>query len=145
MKILAGTIFLVLSFGLQAAPGPLNIDSKQSPKSSDSKILSVHEPINNPGSVAHARATILNAMLHNKGVAWLMEEEGDGYIRGRFDYRGNMILVDVEYSDKYIQLKYVDGFKEFECENNVSGICYENHRHYYNYTKRLRDGIKLGL
>ncbi|NVK22266.1 MAG: hypothetical protein HWD86_07085 [Kangiellaceae bacterium] len=141
-------LLIVLSFialPCFAEPSALIIDGSAKPKDSDSKIRAAHEEMLNPGNKAYARLAILTAMKQTRGMAWFLEEEEDGRIRARFDYRGQMIMVDVEYNDSLIQIKYVDGYDDYACENVIDRICYENHRHYYSYVKRLRHHIQNNL
>ena len=124
------------------APSPLIVDKKQKPMASAGHIAAVHQEIENPHKSAKmARLAILRGMYFNRGIAWLMENEGPGFVTARFDYKGDTIIIRAEYNDDLIQLKYIDGNDGYECENLVEGICYENNRGYYNYTKNLRRSI----
>ena len=127
---------------LQAEPSALVVDEKAKPKVRSSHIAAVHEEIENPsGSREMARLAVLKGMLNTKGMDWLYEGEGPGYILARWDYRGDTIILRVEYNQNLIQIKYEDGNSGYECENLIEGICYENTRGYYNYLKNFRIAI----
>lgn len=125
-----------------ASPSRLIVDKMLKPRASVGHIEAVHKEIENTsGRLKFARIAILNGMLRVKSKAWLLEEEGPGFIVARFDYRAKTILMKIEYSEELIQLKYLDSGNGYGCENLVVDICYENDRGYYNYTKNLRRSI----
>ena len=138
---------LLLSFGLSAAePGPLVIDKKIKPKSSNKHIEAVHLEIPiQAADLGQVRLNIIDGMLKTRGRIWTYEGEGDGYILARFDYRGNITVMRIEYNEQYVQLKYHGAVNDTACQNLVDGICYRNNRGYYNYTKNLRAAIELEL
>ncbi|MFT4927852.1 MAG: hypothetical protein ACI8WB_003966 [Phenylobacterium sp.] len=143
-QLLQALALLIFSSPLLAAPEILTIDSSASPKSSDRYIRRVHKEIPTPNqTVAINRFTILQAMLTTKGYAWTYEGEGDGFLLARFDYRGDTIIMKIEYNDALIQLKYHKAWGDYVCENDIAGVCYENANGYYKYVKNLRRSIEL--
>ena len=138
-------IILVFAFGLGAAsaePTPLVIDSKVKPRSSKGHIEAVHLEIpTNTSDLREIRLRIVDGMLKTRGRIWTFVGEGDGYILARFYYRGNTTVMRIEYNEQLVQLKYHGAYRGFVCENLVEGVCYKNHRGYYNYTKNLRASI----
>ena len=128
-----------------AAPNELVIDSKVKPKSYERYIRAVHKEIPASKNIKFTRFAIIEGMLNTKGIAWVFEGEGDGYILARFDYRGDTNVMRIEYDDKLVQLKYHAALGDYICENNLEDICYKNGRGYYNYIKNLRNSIKREL
>ncbi len=96
-------------------------------------------------STKHTRLAIIDGMLNTKGIAWVFEGEGEGYILARFDYRGDTNVIRIEFDEKLVQLKYHDALGDYICKNNIDGICYRNGRGYYNYIKNLRKSISREL
>lgn len=139
------TILLLLALGFGAAsagPAPLVIDKKAKPKTSSKNILAVHEEIHtNTTDLREIRYRIVEGMLKTRGRIWTYDGEGDGYILARFDYRGNIQVMRIEYNEQYVQLKYHSAYNDLVCKNLIDGICYDNARGYYNYTKNLRASI----
>jgi len=132
---------LSLSLSTQAQISPLKIDKSQK-KTKDKYIQSAHAVIKHQSSQAEVRFAILSASLSSKGVKWLLEEDGENFLILRWDHREEVIYTKVEFDEQYIQLKYVDAYDDYHCENNIEGICYKNEsRKYYNYMKELRTSI----
>ena len=146
MKIVKIALLLIsfvgLSLQVQSAPASLSIDQEQKSKVKDKYIRAAHELIKHNLSVDEARFTILNAALNNKGVKWILEQDGDTYLVLRWDYGKEVIFSKVEYDSQFIQLKYFDASDDFKCINNIDGICYRNqNKDYYAYMKKLRASI----
>jgi len=132
---------LSLSLSTQAQISPLKIDKSQK-KTKDKYIKSAHGVIKHQSSREEVRFAILSASLSRKGVKWLLEEDGENFLILRWDHREEVIYTKVEFDEQYIQLKYVDAYDDYHCENNIEGICYKNEsRKYYNYMKELRTSI----
>lgn len=126
----------------RARPMPLDLDKSVKNSSSKRYIRAVHLEIPmNTSDLQRIRLGIIDGMLRTKGRIWTYEGEGDGYYLARFDYRGNAVIVRIEYNEQFVQLKYESAFGDMVCENNIDGICYKNARNYYNYTKNLRAAI----
>jgi hypothetical protein len=127
------------------APEPLKIDKSIKPRSSDKDISRVHTPIINPsGSSQMARLRILEAML-KMGPAWLLEDEGDDYILGRWGYRGSLLIYRIEYSDELVQVRLEESWGPLQCTNLQEGICYKAHRSFYKYTRKMLGFIETAL
>lgn len=136
-------VTLVLAFGVVSAePGPFEVDKSVKNSSSKKYIRSVHLEIpTNTTDMQKIRLGIIDGMLLTKGRVWTYEGEGDGYFLARFDYRGNVLIVRIEYNEQFVQLKYESAYGDLVCANDIEGICYKNHKGYYNYTKNLRTAI----
>ncbi|MGL5146287.1 MAG: hypothetical protein ACRC7Q_02150 [Plesiomonas shigelloides] len=142
LKSALTALFLLSTATAQAAPGPLHIDQSIKDKSSDKYIRAVHQEISAEGrSLTELRLGILQGMIHTKGFAWVYDGEGEGYLLARFDYRGDVVLLKIEYDDKYVQLKHEKSSEDLVCKKPVAGICYQADRSYYNYLKNLRLSI----
>lgn len=147
MKALKITLILTsliigFSFQVQSAPSVLKVDQSQSGKVGDKYIRAAHDLIKHDLTLDEARFIILNAALKSKGVKWVLEEDGEGYMVLRWDYGKAVIYSKVEYDEQYIQLKYFDAYGGFRCTNNIDGICYRNqNKDYYGYMKKLRTSI----
>ena len=115
--------------------------------SKSSYIVAVHQEIpTNTGDLALIRLAIIEGMLNTHGRAWTYEGEGEGFILARFDYRGHINVMRVEYNDYLVQLKFHGASEAYHCEILMDdGICYRNHRNFYNYTKNLRASIEREL
>jgi hypothetical protein len=112
----------------------------------DRYIIRAHEPLpNTAGTSAVARLAILNSLTGKAGEKFLFEGEGAGYVDTRFDFKRNPLWLRIWYSDKHIQIHYLDGQKGFVCTINRDGICYDNHDNYYHYVIYLRKGIRNNL
>jgi len=142
MRTLIFTCLTLLYGGALAEPVPLEVDKNIKPSASKKYIRSVHLEIpTNTTDMQRIRLGIIDGMLQTKGRIWTYEGEGDGYYLARFDYRGNVVIVRIEYNEQFVQLKYEGAHGGLACTNNVEGICYKNHKGYYNYTKNLRAAI----
>ena len=106
MKIVKIALLLIsfvgLSLQVQSAPASLSIDQEQKSKVKDKYIRAAHELIKHDLSVDEARFTILNAALNNKGVKWILEQDGDTYLVLRWDYGKEVIFSKVEYDSQFI-------------------------------------------
>ncbi|BFM10521.1 hypothetical protein R50072_06740 [Simiduia litorea] len=100
---------------------------------------------NSSGSAAKARLVILRTMQSIRGPACLLEEEGEGFITCRWDYKGHAIFHRIEYNDQAIQIKYGGGINAYECENLVDGFCYKIHRNYFKYGANFRKDLSRTL
>ena len=137
---------LLFSFQVTGEPSILKIDKSKKPFSSEKYINAVHKEIPTyTDDLNRIRYAILEGMLRTKGYAWVFEGEGDGYILARFDYRGDINVMRIEYNQSMVQLKYHDAFGDLVCKNLVDDICYDNRRGYYNYIKNLRRSIETQL
>ncbi|AFV00277.1 hypothetical protein [Simiduia agarivorans] len=113
---------------------------------SESKMRGVYDLIENPtGSAAKARLAILTGMLETKGAAWVLEQEGDGYVLARWDYKGHSIFHRIEYTADAVQIKYAGGLDAYECEMLVGDYCYKTHSNYYKYNQSLVKQITRAL
>jgi hypothetical protein len=130
-----------------AEPMPLTVRKNVKNSSARKYIEAVHLEIpTNTGDIAAIRLAIVEGMLNTKGRAWTLEGEGEGYILARFDYRGHINVMRIEYNDYLVQLKYHGSSEAYHCKILMDdGICYSNHRNYYNYTKNLRASIEREL
>ncbi|PKI14833.1 hypothetical protein [Colwellia sp. 12G3] len=143
MKIV--NLFIIALIGLslstQAEISPLNIDQSQK-KTKDKYIKSAHEVIKHQSSQEEVRFSILSAALTSKSIKWILEDDGDNFLVLRWDYSEAVIYTKVEFDEQYIQLKYLDAYDDYRCQNNVDGICYKNETSkYYSHMKDLRSAI----
>jgi hypothetical protein len=147
MKNILLVVLLGWAAGTLADPGPLVIDKSGRGRVSNGEIEAVHQEIAaGTTDLRKIRLAIVNGMLQTKGRAWTYEGEGDGYILARFDYRGHTIVARIEYNQELVQLKFHGGSKAYECKNlQDNGVCYKNHKGYFNYTKNLRASIARNL
>ncbi|PKG81044.1 hypothetical protein CXF85_19990 [Colwellia sp. 75C3] len=130
-----------LSLSTQAEISPLNIDQSQK-KTKDKYIKSAHDVIKHKSSQEEVRFAILSAALTSKSVKWILEDDGDNFLVLRWDHSEAVIYTKVEFDEQYIQLKYLDAYDDYQCKNNVDGICYKNEsRKYYGHMKDLRSAI----
>ena len=135
-------VLIVFSPQVYSAPSALNIDQSQKNRVQDRYIKAAHGVLKHKLSLAEVRFAILNAALDNKGVKWILEQDGDGFMVLRWDYAEAVIYSKVEYDDQHIQLKYVDAYGDFRCTNNIDGICYRNeNKNFYAYMKKLKTSI----
>lgn len=135
-----------ISLSATAAPERFVYEKPGPGAASESKMRSVYERIENTkGTKAHARLAILRAMLATKGTAWLLEDEGDDFILGRWDYKGHTIFHRIEFDEKYVQIKYAGGLDAYQCEMQVGDYCYKTHRNYYKYNQSLVKQLRREL
>jgi len=147
MKHILVLVFLGWAVGALADPSPLVIAKSKKGRTSTGNIEAVHlEIATGTTDLSKIRLAIVNGMLETKGRVWTYEGEGNGYILARFDYRGHTIVSRIEYNQALVQLKFHGGSKAYECENlQENGVCYKNHKGYFNYTKNLRTSIARNL
>lgn len=113
---------------------------------SEKKMRAVYDLIPNPtGDVKKARLAIFKAMQNTKGTAWLLENEGDGYVLARWDYKGHAIIHRIEYTADAVQIKYAGGVNEYQCKILKGDYCYKTHRNYYKYNRSLVKELKRAL
>jgi len=106
----------------------------------------IHGPIPlNGATVQQARQAILQGMYYNKGIKLTYEGETANTVTARWDYRGGIVVFDVRYDEKQIQVLYRDASEAFACQQLESGICHNGTSRYYNYmpnfTKSIRDQL----
>lgn len=129
-----------------AAPEPFVYQKPAKGAVSEAQMRGIYDLIDNPtGSAAKARLAILTGMLATKGAAWVLEEEGEGYVLARWDYKGHTIFHRIEYTDAAIQIKYAGGLDAYQCEMRVGDYCYKTHRNYYKYPVSLVTSIKSAI
>ena len=133
---------LMMSMQTTAGAQILTVDKNIKPSSSVKKIKAVHQEIDVKGfSFDEIRYVILQGMLSTHGYAWGYEGEGDDYILARFDYRGDTVIMRIEFTDEIIQLKYHKAWGDYVCKNDIDGVCYKNAGGYYKYVRNLRKSI----
>jgi hypothetical protein len=147
MKQILILVLLGWAAGALGDPAPLVIDKSKKGRASDKTIEAVHlEIATGTTDLRKIRLAIVNGMLETRGRVWTYEGEGDGYILARFDYRGHIMVSRIEFNQELVQLKYHGASEAFQCENlQEDGVCYDNHRGYFNYTKNLRTSIMCNL
>jgi hypothetical protein len=106
----------------------------------------IHGPIPlNGATLQQARRAILMGMYYNKGLKLTYEGETANTVTARWDYRGGVVVFDVRYDEKQIQVLYRDASEELECQELEAGICHNGTGRYYNYmpnfTKSIRDQL----
>jgi hypothetical protein len=106
----------------------------------------IHAPIPlNGATLQQARRAILLGMYYNKGLKLTYEGETANTVTARWDYRGGVVVFDVRYDEKQIQVLYRDASEELECQELEAGICHNGTGRYYNYmpnfTKSIRDQL----
>lgn len=106
----------------------------------------IHGPIFLHGAtLQQARQAILLGMYYNKGLKLTYEGETANTVTARWDYRGGVVVFDVRYDEKQIQVLYRDASEELECQELKAGICHNGTGRYYNYmpnfTKSIRDQL----
>jgi len=127
---------------------PLVLDATIPPKdrASERSIIAAHKAYPNvAGSSKAARLAILESLTGRAGEMFYLEGEGEGYVDARFDNKRNPIWLRIWYSDKYIQIRFLDGQRDFTCALNRDGVCYRNHSHYYHYLTYLQKNIRRKL
>jgi hypothetical protein len=106
----------------------------------------IHGPIPlNGATLQQARRAILLGMYYNKGIKLSYEGETANTVTARWDYRGDIVVFDVRYDEKQIQVLYRDASKDFECKQLESGICYKGTHDYYNYIPNFTKSIRNQL
>ena len=130
-----------------AEPAPLVIDQKVKRMANKKHIRAVHqEMVTSTSDIDAIRLAIIEGMLATKGRSWVFEGEGEGYILARFDYRGHIIVMRIEYNSELVQLKYHGGSEAYFCKALIDdGICYSNHKNYYAYTSNMRSSVEAQL
>jgi hypothetical protein len=131
---------LAISLGL-CVPGTALAEKEMSRSTSK-----IHGPISlNGATLQQARRAILLGMYYNKGLKLTYEGETADTVTARWDYRGGVVVFDVRYDEKQIQVLYRDASEELECQELVAGICHNGTGRYYNYmpnfTKSIRDQL----
>lgn len=145
-KILGTAIILIAtSTFLKSEPAPLVVDNNQE-KVKTKYIKAAHDVIQHSLPIEHVRFNILQAALSVKSAKWLLEEDNDDNMVFRWDYGRKVLYARVEYNKKYVQLKYVNRESDYQCINNINGICYKNdNSDFYGFLKKLRLAIKNTL
>lgn len=106
----------------------------------------IHAPIPLNGATRQqARQTILQGMYFNKGVKLSYEGESSNTVTARWDYRGGIVLFDVYYDDKQIQVLYRDASEGYICEQLEMGVCHKATSRYYNYMPNFTKSIRIQL
>ena len=135
------SIFFLSSQALAEAQ-VLVVDKTAKPSTKAKHIEGVHKEIFVKGlSEDKIKYLILQGMLSTKGYAWGYEGEGEDYILARFDYRGNTVVMRIEYTDEMIQLKHHKAWGDMTCKNDIDGVCYKTAGSYYKYVRNLRKSI----
>jgi len=144
MKSILIVLLLSWTAGALGEPGPLVIDKSSKGRTSNGNIAAVHQEMSTGTTdLRKIRLAIVNGMLETRGRVWTYEGEGDGYILARFDYRGHTIVMRIEYNQELVQLKFHGGSEAYQCKNlQENGVCYKNHKGYFNYTKNMRTSIE---
>jgi hypothetical protein len=106
----------------------------------------IHAPIPlNGATLQQARQAILQGMYYNKGLKLTYEGETANTVTARWDYRGGIVVFDVFYDEKQIQVLYRDASEEFECQELESGVCHKGTSRYYNYMPNFTKSIRIQL
>lgn len=148
MKKLCLLLALVGASGATLAdPAPLVIDNSVNGMGNPRHIKNVHRELKTGGKgLDSIRAAIRSAMSEAKGGPWIEQDEGEGFILARMQYRDNSMTLRIEYNEEFVQLKYFDATNLYVCEIVVDdGICYKNYRDYYGFAQNLRGSIKRAL
>jgi len=106
----------------------------------------IHGPIPlNGATLQQARRAILLGMYYNKGVKLTYEGETSNSVTARWDYRGGIVVFDVRYDEKQIQVLYRDASEAYACQELVSGVCHNGTPRYYNYMPNFTKSIRNQL
>lgn len=106
----------------------------------------IHGPIPlNGATLQQARQAILLGMYYNKGLKLTYEGETPNTVTARWDYRGGIVVFDVRYDEKQIQVLYRDASADFECLELASGVCNKGTSRYYNYMPNFTKSIRNQL
>jgi hypothetical protein len=92
-----------------------------------------------------ARQAILMGMYYNKGLKLSYEGETPNTVTARWDYRGGIVVFDVRYDEKQIQVLYRDASEAYTCRKLQSGICHDGTPRYYNYMPNFTKSIRVQL
>src|SRR5262245_22586174 len=73
----------------------------------------IHGPIPlNGATLQQARRAILLGMYYNKGLKLTYEGETPNSVTARWDYRGGVVVFEVRYDEKQIQVLYKDASED---------------------------------
>ena len=134
------SLALAISMGL-CVPGAALAKEEMSRRTSK-----IHGPIPlNGATLQQARQAILQGMYYNKGVRLTYEGETANTVTARWDYRGGIVVFDVRYDEKQIQVLYRDASEELECQELESGICHNGTGRYNNYMPNFTKSIRNQL
>ena len=146
LSTLAAALLLANAAAAEIAPFQIDESIRSVERSRLKHISAIHETVENRSATLEgARLAILRSVTGRAGRMFFLEGEGGGYIDVRLDYKRNPMWLRVEYTEKYIQIKYLDGLKDFTCKRNIDGMCYKNHRHFYKFGSGLRKNIVRNL
>ena len=149
MRIMTMVVAVLLAVGAEAAeivPFQFDESIKSEDRDRASHIVEAHKEFPNAaGSMEAARLAILRSLTGKAGKIWFLEAEGPNYADVRIDSKGNPFWVRIVYSGEFIQLQYLDGNEGFKCKLVKGTACYDNHRHYYGFTTRLRAQVQRNL
>lgn len=130
-------VCLAIGAGLLASGAALASDEMSG------RTRKIHAPILLNGATRdQARRAILQGMYFNKGVKLSYEDETANTITARWDYRGGVVLFDVRYDEKQIQVLYRDATEGYQCQRLEAGVCHEGTPRYYNYMPNFRKSIR---
>jgi hypothetical protein len=96
----------------------------------------------NGATLQQARLAILQGMYFNKGLKLIYEGETPNSVTARWDYRGGIVIFDVRYDEKQIQILYRDASEDFECKDLQAGVCHDGTSRYYNYMPNFKKSIR---
>jgi hypothetical protein len=106
----------------------------------------IHGPIPlNGATLQQARQAILLGMYYNKGVKLTYEGETANSVFARWDYRGAIVVFEIRYDEKQIQVLYRDANEALECQELRAGICHNGTGRYYNYMPNFTKSIRNQL
>jgi hypothetical protein len=106
----------------------------------------IHGPIPTNGATPEqVRRAILLGMYHNKGVKLTYEGETANSVLARWDYRGGIVVFEVVYDEKQIQVLYRDANDVLACQELKAGICHNGTHRYYNYMPNFTKSIRNQL
>jgi len=124
----------------------LCVPSAMADEEMGSRTGKIHRPIPlNGATLQEARRAILQGMFYNKGVKLTYEGETPNSVTARWDYRGDIVVFDVHYDEKQIQVLYKDASKGLECQELKAGICHDGTHGYYNYIPNFTKSIRNQL
>jgi len=144
--VMSAALLFAGTTAAEIVPFKLDESIHYSERASAKHIRAAHDTFkNSAGSVEAARFAILRSMTGKAGRNFIFEGEGDGFVDSRIDFKGNPLWIRIEYSKDFLQMKYLDGQRDFKCTNIRDGVCYENHRYYYRFLVQLRRAIRRQL